>query len=96
MPPSVTRSRSFTVTALQGLLTRIIGEGTQVSFPNGASDPGGGTDLKLDALSIPPVEDHVHHGLVAAKGHLVGFCDLGIVQTVCDQAFGLQQPLCHE
>jgi hypothetical protein len=32
MPRSMIGSRSFTVTALLGLLTRIIGEGTQVSF----------------------------------------------------------------
>ena len=52
--------------------------------------------LEWRQLGIPPVEDHVHHGLVAAQGHLVGFFDLGIVQTVCDQALRLQQPLRHQ
>ena len=41
-------SRSLTVTALSGVLARIIGEGTQVSFSNGASIPGGPTRLKLE------------------------------------------------
>ena len=42
MPRSVIGSRSFTVTALLGLLTRIIGEGTQVSFLYDPAQPVAG------------------------------------------------------